>query len=396
MSAHRRSRSHGRISSKDILVGSDWTESTRTESTLPSLKGAARGVSKAIGAGSRLLGSASSRTAGKGEVKRTFESPAYSPRASIPPYETSFSSKYLAELPQFRTTTTIPTNPVLLDVGPEEGFFECLDDMGERKKTLKSWAKLLLQDPEALRHPECDVVKYDLGLEEIKLKQNSLKITEKYLKRISTPLQLNRNDRWNNTDPRIQGRTMDTYALDCVLGKKNSDPNADSYYAEGYSRMICFGVADGIGWGVPSRRAAQAALLGFSTALKEQLISLLQTNTNWTTTLLASACYDGILAAHTFTQALTEGKTTLAGGMVVKLPESSSSKRPSFSERSLTLSGSTGSEDNDPTLWTFVGASVGDSLIYRYSRATQTALELTTSDRTKGVRDAGSPVLRSH
>ena len=39
--------------------------------------------------------------------------------------------------------------------------------------------------------------------------------------------------------------------------------------------------------------------------------------------------------------------------------------------------------------WVFVGVSCGDSLAYRWSASTAEVREITRSNRTKGVRDAG-------
>lgn len=249
-----------------------------------------------------------------------------------------------------------------------------------------------MTDPDALRHPDCPVVKYDLGLDEVKRKQASLKFVEKELRSVANILNVKRKERWSKSDHRVHAKAMDTYAFDCVLGKKGSDPNADSYYAEGYARMICFGLADGIGWGVPSRRAAQAALLGFSTVLKGHLKALRQSGTPWSTVLLAHACHQAVTAGHLFTQALTEAKTTLVGGVVVKLPRDAFS--PGRSGLSDSYSGGSLGMTSDevvtePQSWVFVGASVGDSLIYRYSRSRKIVAEVTPSDRTFGLRDAG-------
>lgn len=373
----------------------DWTETGRVESSLGPIMGAAKGVGKgvyerAFGASSRLLSTASRSN----KLLDSPPSPTIQEHYALPKYNECFSTPHPEDLPNLSTTTTIPTNPITLEVGPGEGFFECLDELTERKKLLKSWAKLVLTDPDALRHPDCPVVKYDLGPEEVKRKQNSLKFVEKELRSVASVLNVKRKERWSKSDHRVHAKAMDTYAFDCVLGKKGSDPNADSYYAEGYARLICFGLADGIGWGVPSRRAAQAALLGFSTVLKGHLKALRQAGTPWSTVLLAHACQQAVTAGHIFTQALTEAKTTIVGGVVVKLPPGALSPgRASLSESWNAPGSQLGMTADEiavePNPWVFVGTSVGDSLIYRYSRSRRVVSEVTPSDRTFGLRDAG-------
>jgi len=61
----------------------------------------------------------------------------------------------------------------------------------------------------------------------------------------------------------------------------------------------------------------------------------------------------------------SDAKTTLCGGITFQLAS------------------------DDPTKWIFVGGTVGDSLIYRYSFQTAEVVEISQSDRTLGVRDSG-------
>ena len=190
--------------------------------------------------------------------------------SSFPKYEDCLSSVSCDELPNIRTTKTIPTIPITLEVGPGIGFFECLDEVANRKKVLKGLLKLVTQNPEALREPECELAKFNLGLEDIKRKLLNLKLVERDVKRFSILLHSKR--RQLHSDPQVHGKSMDTYAFDVVQGQKVGQPNADSYYAERFQRMIVLGVADGIGWGEPSRRAAQAALLGFGLKIKDRLL----------------------------------------------------------------------------------------------------------------------------
>jgi hypothetical protein len=61
----------------------------------------------------------------------------------------------------------------------------------------------------------------------------------------------------------------------------------------------------------------------------------------------------------------SDAKTTLCGGMAFQLASGHGNR------------------------WIFVGGTVGDSLIYRYSHQTAEVLEVSQSDRTLGVRDSG-------
>merc|ERR1712100_180682 len=285
------------------------------------------------------------------------------------------------------TAVTLPSMSTSVIVGPDEGFMECLSELQTRRAFLKSQGKILQQNPNALENTD-SLSLNELTVEEIKRKQNHLRVMEKKLKRVLSHLDLIKNQR----DSRIFGRTIDTYAFDVIKGVKAGQPNADSFYAEAFNDQIYFGVADGIGWGIPSRRAAQSALLGFMMSLYE--FTLKRRGSSLDTVTLAQTCFSAIELAHLSVHAVTEAKTTFSGGILVRLELFDDSSDPMSSISSTIESDSESDSESNSTVgrnprWMFVGISVGDSLIYRYSASTHEVMELTVSDRTGGVRDAG-------
>ena len=324
--------------------------------------------------------------------------------SSLPKYELCVSSDLSADVPNLKIRTPTCNNSISVEVGPDDGIFECLNAMIERKKLLKNLLKKLQQNPNALREDDSPYVKYDLGIEDIKFKFNNFKEAEKKLK--TTNLYSNAQKRIEHrlhSDPRIYGRTIDTYAFDAVRCEKAGQPNADSFYAEGFPRNICFGVADGIGWGELSRRASQSALLGFCTYFKNEIAKRLQRTVNWDTNMVADVCRSALGVSHIFVNGMTEAKTTFVGGMIVELMDNNNKNDEASKTISIKQSYGSSSDDEDgedstssskskKKNWSFVGISVGDTLVYRYSTSRDVVSEVTSSDRTGGVRDAGGSI----
>jgi len=297
-----------------------------------------------------------------------------------PRYNSCISVSAVHQLPPILTSTLDSLQSTSMVVGPGDGFLECINDIPNRKNFLKAQIKVLQQNPNASLDDNSLSVS-DITVEELKKKQQQMRTIERKLKKI-VHLYLITEPR----DSRIYGKTIDTYAYDVIKGKRAGQPNADSFYAEAYYNSLIFGVADGIGWGVPSRRASQSALLGFMMAINEYYSK--RKGSQIDTISMAQACYSGIELGHSCVFSNTESKTTFCGGILVKLDDFEEENFTDSSEDSSVSDSSECSDDNVPR-WIFVGISVGDSLIYRYSTSTMEVKELTVSDRTGGVRDAG-------
>ena len=306
-----------------------------------------------------------------------------------PKYNKCYSVKSVHEVAPLLGVTleNIPSSLCMI-VGPDNGFLECIEDIGERRKYLKTQSKQLQQNPNA--NNETDTLSInELTAEEVKKKLNHLRTIEKKIKKIFPNL-----DILKSQDSRIFGRTIATYAFDCIKNERAGEPNADSFYAESFNNLIFFAVADGIGWGVPSRRASQSALLGFSLSLAEFYMK--RKGYPMDTIAMAQACFNGIDMAHLSVYCNTESKTTFCGGILVELEHQQINSMKDhdlpFTDDIMDSDDDSDSDDHEKPSkkrWVFVGISVGDSLIYRYSSSSMEVTELTVSDRTGGVRDAG-------
>ena len=369
---HRRSRS-------TQLSGNDaWTETPQSR-IVDAAIGAAKWLSPFSGGVSPQK---KAPTSGSSFKYLTPSTPGY------PKYANVVSTSEPAGIPLLQVFPVTMGGSVSIEVGPDEGLFECLDDISERKKVLKSLLKKVQQNPNALKEDDSPYFKYDLGFDDIKLKNTSLKEVERKLKPSLTASAIQRKERWAYSDPRISGKTTDTYAFDVIKGEKAGQPNCDSFYAEGFTKMLLFGVADGIGWGIPSRRASQAALLGFQNQLKSSITKKLQKLQTWDTVMIGEICIEALNTSHEFVNSNTEAKTTFAGGVIIEL--ANQGRR----SRSFDYCGSSDEEETSiieapKKKWALVAVSVGDTLVYRYSSRREKVTELTTSDRTFGVRDAG-------
>ena len=335
-----------------------------------------------------------------------------------PKYNKCISSDLASDIPLLKVLTPTISNAISIEFGPGDGLFECSDSLSERKKFLKNLIKQVQQNPNFIHDENSIFVKYNLGIDEIKEKYNQIKEVEKRLKPTISSSNSQRKDRYLTSDPRISGKTIDTYAFDVIKGEKAGQPNADSYFAEGFPRNICFGLADGIGWGVPSRRASQSALLGFNTFLKAEITKKLQKTLEWDTLMIADICRNALDMSHTFVNSFTEAKTTFVGGMIIELCHQDSTivhqnKKTNIVIKTSTFNSDCTSSDDDDVdnldgnfessdtssadeklskkrkKWCFVGISVGDTLVYRFSSIRGDVKEVTVSDRTFGVRDAG-------
>jgi len=371
-----------------------WTESMGIVGTA---KGVGKGMFGKAAEATKMFTSPrfSSPTRKQRDLRASAETSKYlTPKSvSYPKYEEHCSVSFIEEIPLLKIRSPVGLS-VSLTIGPEEGFFECSDEIPERKKVLKNILKKLQQNPNALQEPDSPFLKYDLQPNDIKLKLLHLKEVEKKLKPTISQVQAQRKDRLLVNDNRVSGKTIDTYAYDAIRNEKAGQPNADSFYAEGFSRFLLFGVADGIGWGIPSRRAAQAALLGFSTNVKAEISRRIQKTIEWDTVQIAEICKNSLNMAHIFVNGNSEAKTTFVGGAIVELSSHSSlSASLPITVPSHSYKGSSSDDETDMVVpkkqYAFVGVSVGDSLIYRYSSRREQVNELTVSDRTFGVRDAG-------
>ena len=308
-----------------------------------------------------------------------------------PKYNDCKSTRNINEIQSLLCVPLI-LNSISIKVGPDKGMLETYDEFENRAKTLKQMLKNLQNNPNAFNN-ENSLAVSDITVEDLKKKIVNLKDVEKKVKK-SINIEIIKNER---SDSRIYGFTTDTYAKDYVKNEKAGVPNADSYYAESFPNAIFFGVADGIGWGYPSRRAAQSAVLGFMCGLNANFRKRSR-GSQLDTTGIAQACYQALQFAHVSVHANTESKTTLAAGMIVELehqfPNYSISPISNAAPSNESESDSDSLDEDDliidsRKLWIFIGISVGDSLIYRFSASRPSVTELTCSDRTGGVRDAG-------
>jgi len=295
-----------------------------------------------------------------------------------PKYEhiVSVQEHHMETIPLLQTVPIGISAQDSLEIGPDEGFFELLDYVETRRAYLRSLQKQFEKNP---NFQDEENPKAPASLEEVKLKLHFFRTVKRDLKKLTPSLHLQRNSRVSFSDSRLFGKTLDTYAFDFVKNERAGQPNADGFYAEGCSKFVCFAVADGIGWGVGSRRASQSALLGFMSCIRLAIVKYNLRTQFWDTHSIARVCLKAITNAHEFTSALCDAKTTFAGGVIVELvhQESVDDKKKKSAKRP------------KRKRWAFVGVSVGDSLIYRYSAESKTVVEVTQCDRSGGIRDAG-------
>jgi len=318
-----------------------------------------------------------------------------------PKYNFSYSVQSPYELPSLTISDAdvSPASRIGFTVGPDSGFLECYAAFSDRKKQLRQLAK---QNPSTLGADE--LANTELTSEEIKKKAANVRILEKRTKRLGVFQENSKGSIAKNSDRRVFGMTIDTYAFDHIKNERAGFPNADSFYAESYNNAIYFAIADGIGWGLASRRASQSALLGFSTFWNEFNLKKFRSRD---IVFLAQACELALELAHFSVHCNTEAKTTFSGGVVFELEHQPVSSAPverklsrnragltRSNPQSVQVESDSDSDHDDESIssgarWVFVGISVGDSLIYRYSVKGKCVTELTMSDRTGGVRDAG-------
>jgi len=299
-----------------------------------------------------------------------------------PDYARLYSSPSYAELPgPLLTTILLASSHAVTIVGPDQGFQECNADVRRREDFLKAQRNLMASGSYQPAE-ERDGGMGDLTLEDMKRK---LSLLTAHRKRQRAQTNIAHYPPITPSDPTFFGHTTDTYAFDHIKGQKPGTPNADSFFAHRCGNMISFAVADGIGWGVNSRRAAQASLLGFRNTLCEYLVKKMGSRVD--SGSLLTACESALWCAHQSVFCYSEAKTTLCGGMLLPLD---SPPVGSFLEGCSPQEGDRSSSvTRKRARWLFVGCSVGDSLIYRYSASQGLVQELTASDRSGGVRDAG-------
>ena len=399
------------------------------------------------GAGKKISGKLNAKRLNSDDILRPGD-------GNYPKYENCLSTPNIHEIPLLQTSSLSTASPTKLEFGPEDGFFEVINSLAQRKEDLKELIKKVQINPNYLEETNTKLNEIQINLENLKKKLINLKKFEKKLKKNLVNLQTQKVSRRVQQDTRFYGETTHTYAYNHIKDLVDGLPNADSFFIEGFSRMILFGVADGIGWGEGSRKAAQAALLAFFIKFKNSIENKKNRNKVWDTLSICDIFGRAIHFISDMVDSLTEGKTTLCGGVLIELihqshhsqslphspgpiPHSPSHGRehsqsvtqlnaPSplnphhptledFYHSQLNLQQIQNQQiisqyhqnsylnvDNDdstdsfdkiikplPKRWTFVGISVGDSLIYRFSVAHFFVSELTSSDRTGGVRDAG-------
>ena len=305
--------------------------------------------------------------------------------------------------------------PIFMIAGPEDGLFECVNDLPTRRQQLLQMKHNLTNNINISSSPNELTEKEPILMEDLKKKLLGLNKIEKKLKKCQFILQKVQNDkRDKKTESRIYGISTDSYAYDYIKAIKAGQPNCDSYFAQTFDNTLCFCVADGIGWGLPSRRAAQSASLGFMLQFNSYLLKSViskKKKYGFNTLNFAKNCKEAVYLSQLCIFSNTESKTTMAGGIISPLFLQSNEydsdplyHSPDNSPPS-TSSSSDDDDEDDKDLqafntkinltkkskkrWVFVGFSVGDSLIYRYSSTNEEIIEVSTSDRSGGMRDAG-------
>ena len=211
-----------------------------------------------------------------------------------------------------------------------------------------------------------------------------------------------------------------------------------------FSNRVYFGISDGIGHGYESQKSAISGLLGLLSHLVfshfsddgeggekgsgkggkeeggnqpelvlqidgndllsnqqegggqegEEKVSLFEGQKRFNIPQALKSVVESFQVAQTLIINTTDEMTALTAGMLVEIaatcPNGGSSGSPSPSSSSSSSSSSSPSSSCFKWDWAFVGASLGDCKVYRYSRATEQVLEVTSDDQTKiSLRDAG-------
>ncbi|KAI3380705.1 hypothetical protein SNEBB_010292 [Seison nebaliae] len=95
-----------------------------------------------------------------------------------------------------------------------------------------------------------------------------------------------------------------------VNGKRNGDPNADSYFVLENDSISIYIVADGVGWGESSRSASTNSVIGAVTYLNNLNFATLTTSHDWLREMKSM-----IFAAHL---KIISGMTTFCSSIVLK------------------------------------------------------------------------------
>lgn len=320
-----------------------------------------------------------------------------------------------------------PHCPIYMITGPDDGLYECINDISSRRQFLQHLKQQLMNNipitivSNEITEPEAP------NLEDVKKKLASLNKIEKELKKVQFIFYKAKNDKkQGKSETRIFGKTVDSYAYDYIKDMKIGYPNCDSYFAQTFDNNIIFAIADGVGWGIGSRRAAQSALLGFMLRFNTYLYKVVMSSTRkkkyeYNTVNFLRVCEKALQLSQLCVHANTESKTTIAGGILAPLihqftDENFESGSPPISPHPIPVYDNEDSSSDEEQMskdlelvygrdkkrklnknirksrkkrWTFVGFSVGDSLIYRYSSKYEDVIEITSSDRSGGMRDAG-------
>lgn len=189
-------------------------------------------------------------------------------------------------------------------------------------------------------------------------------------------------------DYRIWGEAISTYPKLCHnLASGPEHIIADGWLELSLKNRIYFGIADGIGHGFESQKAAMCGLLGFLANLIDfQGIKghgeMEKHHPVYNVPQAMKRIIESYKAAQDVVVANTREMTALAGGVIVQIdpaedaisPDSViSSKHAKYSWK-----------------WALVAASLGDCKIYRFCRDTEQIIEITSDDSSKiSVRDAG-------
>lgn len=186
-------------------------------------------------------------------------------------------------------------------------------------------------------------------------------------------------------DYRIWGEAISTYPKLChntSLGPEHII--ADGWLELSFHNRIYFGIADGIGHGTESQKAAMCGLLGFVAHLIDSQGTKgigEKHHSVYNVPQAMKRIIESYKAAQDIVVANTHEMTALTGGVIVQIDPAEESSPDSVISSKHT---------KYPWKWALVAASLGDCKIYRFCRDTEQIIEITSDDTTKiSVRDAG-------
>mmetsp|Transcript_26069 Transcript_26069/g.56921 ORF Transcript_26069/g.56921 Transcript_26069/m.56921 type:complete len:415 (+) Transcript_26069:212-1456(+) len=166
---------------------------------------------------------------------------------------------------------------------------------------------------------------------------------------------------WNKPTDWAFGQSVSLYEKSPVTGKHAGEPVADCFVVLAYHNWTILGVADGVNWGEPAKRAARCAVLGAISSLHQAVSDLHASPQEVTTNGVFAAMVKSLQPAQKLILAQLGSMTTLVLSVVAKVKSSSQ--------------------------WAAMSLGVGDSCAFVYRKQQKRVDEITYSGHNGAYRD---------